>query len=120
MVTGARFGTAHNGLNEWTFQRISAALLAILLPLMFVLLTGVYSGAVTQMALLDILDCSITRLLHTILMTALLVHAHLGLKVIVEDYVHSAGLRIPLMVMLMVVVGGIGIWWLSMIWAWGI
>jgi len=120
MVTGARFGTAHNGLNEWTFQRISAVLLAILAPLMFVLLTGVYSGAVTQMELLNILDCPITRLLHTLLMAALLLHAHLGLKVIVEDYVHSAGLRIPLMAMLMVVMVGLGIWWLSMIWAWGI
>jgi len=118
MVTGARFGTAHNGLSEWTFQRISAALLAILLPLMFVLLMGVYSGAVTQMKLLDILDGSIARLLHTILMAALLVHAYLGLKVLVEDYVHSAGLRIPLMVMLMVAVGSLGIGWLSIIWAW--
>jgi len=116
MVTGARFGTAHNGLNEWTFQRISAALLTILLPLMFVLLMGVYSGAVTQTELMGILECSITRLLHTLLMTAVLVHAYLGLKVIAEDYVHRAGLRIVLMVILLVVGGSIGIGWFSMIW----
>jgi len=116
MVTGTHLGAAHNGLSEWTFQRISAVLLAILLPLLFVLLMGVYSGNITQTALRGIIACPITRVLHTLLMVAVLGHAYLGLKVIAEDYAHVAGLRIVLMAMLLVVVGGMGIGWLSMIW----
>jgi len=119
MVTGVRFGTAHNGLNDWTFQRISAVLLAILLPVLFVILMGVYSGAITQTAVKTILGCPVTRVLHTLLMAAVLTHAYLGLKVIMEDYVHSTALRMPLVATMLVTVGGIGIGWTSMIWTWG-
>ncbi len=118
MVADTRFGTAHNGLNEWYLQRVSAVVLAVLLPLSFVLVMVVYSGALTQMELLNVLDYPVTRLLHTLLMLALLTHAYLGIRVIVEDYVHRAGVRIPLMTLLLVTAISFGIWWLSIIWAW--
>ncbi len=118
MVTGARFGTAHNGLSEWYLQRVSAAVLAVLLPLSFVLVMVVYSGALTQMELLNVLDYPVTRLLRTLLMLALLTHAYLGIRTIVEDYVHRIGVRIPLMALLLVAGISFGIWWSSMIWAW--
>ena len=118
MVSDARFGTAHNGLSEWYLQRLSAVVLAVLLPLLFVLLMKVYSGALTQIQLLVLLDHFSIRMLHTLLLLAMLTHGYLGIKVIAEDYVHCIGLRISLMAILLMTAAGFGIWWLSIIWAW--
>ncbi|MDX8403616.1 MAG: succinate dehydrogenase, hydrophobic membrane anchor protein [Mariprofundaceae bacterium] len=112
-------GTAHNGLTDWYWQRLSAVLLLVILPLPFVLLCGVYSGALDQFELLNLLDHFISRLLHTLLITAIIVHAYMGLKVIIEDYVHATLLRVPLIAAMLVAMGAIGIWWLALIWAWG-
>lgn len=114
-----RFGTAHNGLGDWYVQRLTAVVVAVLLPPAFVLLLCAYSGAMDQMQVLDVVDGYIGRMLHTLLLVALLTHAHLGVKVIVEDYVHIAALRIPLMGAVMIGLAGFGIWWLSVAWAWG-
>ena len=70
------------------------------------------------MQMLDLVDGYIGRMLHTLLLIALLTHAYLGVKLIVEDYVHMAALRIPMMGALLIGLAGFGIWWLSVIWAW--
>ena len=119
MTTTRRYGTAHNGLGDWYVQRLSAVLVALLLPPAFALLMAVYSGSLNQMQLLDLVDGYAGRMLHTLLMIGLLTHAYLGVKVIVEDYLHTAALRIPLMGSLLIGIAGFGIWWLSVIWAWG-
>ena len=112
-------GTAHNGLKDWYWQRLSAVVLLVMLPLPFFLLAAVYSGSFNQYDLLDILDHFVSRLLHTLLILAIIVHAYIGLKVILEDYVHSTLLRVPLIGAMLVVTSGFGIWWLAIIWAWG-
>jgi len=111
-------GSAHSGLSDWYWQRLSAVVLALLLPLPFFLLVAVYTGSVDQQGLLDILDHVVSRLLHTILIMALIVHAYAGLKVIIEDYVHIVAWRIPLIGVMLVMMSMFGIWWLAMIWAW--
>ncbi len=112
-------GAAHSGLFEWYWQRLSAVVLALLLPLPFLLLVSVYSGGVDQQGLLDLLDHFFSRLLHTLLIAALMIHAYMGLKVIIEDYVHVAGMRVCLTGAMMLVMSAFSIWWLAMIWAWG-
>lgn len=119
MIGEGRYGTAHNGLGDWYVQRLTALVVALLLPAAFVLLLAVYHGSLSQMQLLDLVDGYLGRMLHTLLLIAALTHAFLGVKVIVEDYVHVAALRIPLMGSLLVGVAAFGIWWLSVIWAWG-
>jgi len=118
VVSGGGYGSAHNGLGEWYWQRLSAVALAILLPLPLLLLIGVYTGNISQSGLLELLDHFFSRLLHTVLVLALLIHAFMGLKVIIEDYVHSAGFRIPLTGAMLTAMTGVGIWWLSIVWAW--
>jgi len=112
------FGTAHSGFDEWYWQRLSAVVLAVLLPAAFVLLWAVYGGFLDQLALLDWLDSFVSRLLHTLLIVALIVHAYMGLKVIIEDYIH-AGLRVVLIGLMLVMMSLFGMWWLALIWAWG-
>jgi len=119
MVRRRDAGAAHNGLDEWYWQRLSAVVLMVLLPLPFALLVGVYSGRLDQLGLLDLLDSFSSRLLHTALILAVIAHAYLGLKVIIEDYVHTAGLRVPLIGSMLVLTGISGLWWLAIIWAWG-
>lgn len=100
-------------------QRLSAVIITLLVPLLYVILLLVYNGSLNQMQLLDLVDGHAGRMLHTLLLVAVLTHAYLGVKAIVEDYVHSVALRIPLMGAVLTGTGGFGIWWLTVIWAWG-
>jgi len=119
MVNKVRdLGTAHSGLSDWYWQRLSAVVLAVLLPAAFGLLWVVYSGALDQFALLDYLDSFVSRLLHSLLIVALVIHAYMGLKIMIEDYVH-AGLRVFLIAVMLVMMSLFGMWWLALIWAWG-
>ncbi|MDQ6954624.1 MAG: succinate dehydrogenase, hydrophobic membrane anchor protein [Mariprofundaceae bacterium] len=111
-------GSAHSGFSDWYWQRFSAVVLATLLPAAFVLLWAVYSGVLDQQSLLDYLDSFVSRLLHSLLIVALMVHAYMGLKVMIEDYVHAA-MRIFLIALMLVMMGLFGMWWLALIWAWG-
>ncbi len=111
-------GSAHSGLSDWYWQRLSAVVLALLLPLPFFLMLMVFSGDVDQQGLLDIFDHVVSRVLHTLLILALMIHAYIGLKVILEDYVHVLAWRIPLIATMLVLMSGFGIWWLAIIWAW--
>ncbi len=112
-------GAACSGFRDWYWQRLSAVVLALLLPLPFFLIVAVYSGSVDQFGLLDILDHLLSRVLHTLLILALIVHAYMGLKVIFEDYVPHIGWRVTLIGSMLIVMSGFGIWWLAIIWAWG-
>lgn len=111
-------GSAHSGLSDWYWQRLSAVVLLLLLPLPFFLLVSVYAGSLDQQGLLDIIDHTYSRVLHTILILALIVHAYVGLKVILEDYVHRIFWRVPLIGAMLVIMTGFGVWWLALIWAW--
>ncbi|MDX8396476.1 MAG: succinate dehydrogenase, hydrophobic membrane anchor protein [Mariprofundaceae bacterium] len=112
-------GTAHNGLDDWYWQRLSAVVLMFLLPWPFLLLCGVYSGDLNQFQLLDYLDHFVSRLMHTVLIVALIVHGYMGLKVMIEDYVHVTAWRVPLIGVMIVTMASVGLWWLAIIWAWG-
>ncbi|MDQ6999686.1 MAG: succinate dehydrogenase, hydrophobic membrane anchor protein [Mariprofundus sp.] len=112
-------GSARSGFKDWYLQRLSAVVLAVLLPLPLALLVMVYTGQVDQFGLLDIIDHFVSRLLHTLLIIALIIHAYMGLKVMIEDYVPIIGWRVSLIGAMLVVMSGFGIWWLAIIWAWG-
>lgn len=117
-MNGDRYGSAGNGLEEWYWQRLSAVALMFLLPVPLAVLFGVYTGAFDQATLLAVADHLVFRILHTLLAAAVLIHAFLGLKVILEDYVHVAAARIPLVSTLMILAAGTWLWWSAMIWAW--
>lgn len=112
-------GSAHNGLHDWYWQRLSAVVLILLLPFPVFLIVGAYSGGLDQLTFLDWADHFLFRLFHTILILGLLTHAFVGLKVIIEDYLHTPKLRIPVIGAMLLGVIGFAIWWMALIWAWG-
>jgi len=119
MMKVMRYGSAHNGLSEWYLQRLSAVVIALFMPVAFALLLVVYAGSLDQMQLLALLNSHIGRTLHTLFLLALLTHAYLGIKVLVEDYVHVVALRVLLMGLILTTIAGLAIWWFAVIWAWG-
>lgn len=112
-------GASHHGVTDWYWQRVSAIALLILLPGAVLVLLNLYAGTWSQQDLLNWLDQGWVRVLHSVLLLALLQHAFLGVKVIVEDYVHVPGVRVLLMVVLLIAALLLGLTWMAFIWGWG-
>jgi len=89
------FGSAHAGVRDWRAERLSAVALA---PLSVWFLAGF---AVHARAGYPACRAWLHRPLSAVLMLLLLVvlfrHLELGLRVIIEDYVHSAA-KLPLLI----------------------
>ena len=80
-------GSAHNGVQHWWTQRLSAIAL-VPLTLWFIAEIIAHTG-VDYTAFIAWMRNPITSILMTLLIIALFYHAALGLQVIVEDYLHS-------------------------------
>ena len=89
-------GSAREGVDHWWIQRVTAAAL-IPLTLWFtaslIALTG--SDYDTFIAWLK---APFATILMVLLLIALFLHTSLGLRVVVEDYVHSDRVKIPAVV----------------------
>ena len=85
-------GAAKDGTRHWWAQRLTAVALVPLgvgfVVMMIVLLGTDYEGA------RDALGHPVAAALWILFTVALFHHAQLGLQVVVEDYVHSQGLKI--------------------------
>ena len=91
-----RLGSAKSGTRHFIAQRVSAVALAIALPL-FVLALA-FSGAPDPDAARAFFGSAWGALLTLITLTAALYHMRLGLQVVVEDYIHGAGLKFTLLI----------------------
>jgi succinate dehydrogenase / fumarate reductase membrane anchor subunit len=80
-------GSAHNGVQHWWVQRVSAIAL-VPLTVWFIAAIIVHTGA-DYTTFVAWMRNPITEILMTLLLIALFYHAALGLQVVVEDYVHS-------------------------------
>jgi succinate dehydrogenase / fumarate reductase membrane anchor subunit len=103
-------GSAKDGTAHWWAQRVSAAAL-IPLTLWFAIslltLPALDYGAVRLW-----LSAPLSSLLAVLLVAVLTYHSYLGITVVIEDYVHSAGsklLSLLLLRFLHVIVGGAAI-----------
>lgn len=85
-------GSAKEGVDHWWAERLSALAL-IPLTVWFVIsllaLTGADHAAVRAWA-----ASPVVAGLLVLLIVATFYHAHLGLQVVIEDYVHSEGLKL--------------------------
>lgn len=102
-------GAAGHGTGHWWQQRVTAAALA-LLGIWFVICLLSLDLA-DRDAILDWIGRPLNAALLALLVLSATWHSQLGVRVIIEDYVHS-GIRIPLLVALQflhVLAGAVGL-----------
>ena len=91
-------GSAKDGIGHWWAQRVSAvALVPLTLWFLFAMLA---LPALEYSVVHAWLARPMNAVLTVLLLAALGQHAHLGLAVVVEDYVHSPGLKILTLMLL--------------------
>jgi succinate dehydrogenase / fumarate reductase membrane anchor subunit len=90
------FGSAREGVEHWWMQRVTAAAL-IPLTLWFVASLIALTGSDYD-AFVAWLKVPFVAILMVLLLIALCHHMALGLRVVVEDYVHSDRAKIPTVV----------------------
>jgi len=116
MKRDKELGSAHTGFHDWYWQRISAVILLLTLPVLFGVLMSVYLGKVDFLTLNLWVTHPVAKLFSIILLLTIVLHTWTGLKVIIEDYVHTTGgrvlvLNVVLFVMLMMALYGINHIW---------
>jgi succinate dehydrogenase / fumarate reductase, membrane anchor subunit len=81
-------GSAHHGVSHWIWQRVTAiALIPLSLWFVYSLVTLMLAPAVLNVAAW--FASPINTVAMALLLVALLVHAKLGVQVVIEDYVHG-------------------------------
>jgi succinate dehydrogenase / fumarate reductase membrane anchor subunit len=102
-------GAAGHGTGHWWQQRVTAAALALLGVWFVICLLGL--DLADRGAIIDWVGRPLNAALLALLVFSAAWHSQLGVRVIIEDYVHS-GLRIPLLVALQflhVLAGAVGL-----------
>lgn len=102
-------GAAGHGTGHWWQQRVTAVALALLGAWFAVCLLGLDLG--DRAAILEWMERPLNAALLSLLVLSAAWHSQLGVRVIVEDYVHG-GLKIPLLVALQflhVLAGAVGL-----------
>ena len=110
-------GTAGTGFHDWYWQRISAVFLLLTLPVLMGLLLLTYNGNISFQSLNTWLTHPISKSISTLFLFALLTHIWTGLKVIIEDYIHTTGQRILVLNSLLVGLLGFAAYMTYHIWA---
>jgi succinate dehydrogenase / fumarate reductase membrane anchor subunit len=89
-------GSAKDGVEHWWIQRVTAVAL-IPLTLWFVTSLIALTGS-NYDAFIAWLRAPLAAVLMILLLIALFYHTSLGLRVVIEDYVHSSGAKIAAVV----------------------
>lgn len=84
-------GSAKDGTDHWFAQRVSAVAL-VLLGLWFVISLAVL-GTVKYGNVIAFLGKPLNGILMALLCVTLAYHSYLGVQVVVEDYVHTKGVK---------------------------
>jgi len=89
-------GSAKEGTEHWWGQRISAVALAVLGVWLVIAVAGLESfGYASVVAWVQ---QPLTSVLLVLTVLTLCYHSQLGVQIVVEDYVHSAGLKITTLI----------------------
>ena len=90
-------GSAKDGTDHWFAQRVSAVAL-VLLGLWFVISLAVL-GTVKYGNVIAFLGKPLNGVLMALLCVTLAYHSYLGVQVVVEDYVHTKGVKIVVLIL---------------------
>ncbi len=84
-------GVAHHGVGHWWMQRLTAAANAPLM-LAFVAIVALMAGR-TYPEAVSLVSHPFVAIVLILAVTSVAIHMRLGMQVIIEDYVHSPGLK---------------------------
>ncbi len=104
-------GGAHRGLDLWLVQRVSAVYMALFLPVFWFCRAG--TGYTGWHALFLGLPMKAAAALFV---AALLLHAWIGLREILIDYVHPLAWRLPLYFLFALAYAGCLVWAVDILW----
>jgi len=110
-------GTANTGFHDWYWQRISAVFLLFSIPVLMGVLLLTYNGNISFETLNIALTHPISKTLSNLFLFALLIHVWTGLKVIIEDYVHTTAMRVFVLNTLLILLAGFAMYMSYHIWA---
>ncbi|MGC1271943.1 MAG: succinate dehydrogenase, hydrophobic membrane anchor protein [Croceibacterium sp.] len=91
-------GAAHHGAHHWLLQRFTAA--GNLLTCIYLAVSLVLLPDMAQSTVLAWMAQPFTALVLALLLISTIWHARLGLQVLFEDYVHEAGSRFAVLLLL--------------------
>ncbi len=105
-----------HGSPEWYFQRLSAIVLLCLSPAVLWLVIGIEQGQLNQVMIQHWLTMPLVQLAHSLFAVAVLLHGYLGVKIIMEDYLHQAKWRVATLAVVQLIAVATLIFWLTAIW----
>jgi len=105
-----------HGSPDWYLQRLSAVVLLFLSPAVLWLVVTIAHGNVDQATMQHWLAMPLVQLAHTLFAIAVLWHGYLGVKIIMEDYIHASGWRAAMLAMLQLIAFATLVFWLAHIW----
>lgn len=108
-------GGARRGLNLWLWQRASALLLAMLTPLLFIYVWG--SGPLDYTAWQGLFAPLTAKVGMLLGIAALLLHAWIGLREVLIDYVHPLAPRLALYFLFASLYLGCLVWAADILWS---
>ncbi|MDQ7004601.1 MAG: succinate dehydrogenase, hydrophobic membrane anchor protein [Ghiorsea sp.] len=109
-------GTAHTGFHDWYWQRISAVVLLFSIPMLMGILLLTYNGNISFEILNIALTHPISKAASILFLFALLTHMWTGLKVIIEDYIHTTAARVVVLNILLLLLAGFAAYMSYHIW----
>jgi succinate dehydrogenase / fumarate reductase membrane anchor subunit len=105
---------AHYGIRDWLAQRITAAIMAIYIVVIAIVL--VRRCARDYESWHSLFQSQCMRIVSMLFALSLLLHAWIGVRDIFMDYVKSAGLRLLLQVVVIVLLTSYGLWAAQILW----
>ncbi|MEO5698745.1 MAG: succinate dehydrogenase, hydrophobic membrane anchor protein [Burkholderiaceae bacterium] len=105
---------AHYGLRDWLSQRVTAALMALFTLVLIVQV--LMPGEMGYDKWAAIFSAQWMKVLTLVVVVSLLVHAWVGMRDILMDYVKSVGARLALQVAVIVWLVGCAGWAIQVLW----
>ena len=92
------WGSAKSGTGHFWWQRVTAVILALLVPYIVFLLAHI--GGSDADSLRETIAKPWNAIIFTVFAIALFWHAKLGLQVVIEDYIHDRAMHLALRILL--------------------
>lgn len=105
---------AHYGLRDWLVQRVTAVAMAVYLLLMIGVLAA--QPSLDYAAWTALFHAPLLRVATLLFFVSLLLHAWVGVRDILMDYVHPTGVRLFLQALVVLVLAAYAAWFAEILW----